>query len=185
MRRLLVVLCGWFVAAQQEQVAAAQGFSPAGENHNDAWKQCRGNDPDARLIACSRLIDAARDTPARVIDAYPRLAFAHYNRGLCYELIGLDDLAIEDISTSIDIEPRAEFRFERRGTIYFRKNLLDKALADYEAALVINPQYAAALYGRGLIRMRIGDLAAGGADVAAAIRHRPNIAAEMARAGVK
>ena len=78
----------------------------------------------------------------------------YYNRGVCYELIGLDDLAIDDISTSIAIEPRAEYRFERRGTIYFRKNLLDEALADYEQALVINPQYASALYGRGIIRNR-------------------------------
>ena len=83
-----------------------------------------------------------------------------YNRGICYELIGLDDLAIEDISPSIEIEPRAEYRFERRGTIYFRNNLIDKALADYEEALVINPQYPSALYGRGIIRMRKGDLPA-------------------------
>ena len=57
-------------------------------------------------------------------------------------MIGLDDLAIEDITSAIEIEPRAEFRYERRGTIYFRLNQLDKALADYEEAIVINPQYA-------------------------------------------
>ncbi len=105
--------------------------------------------------------------------------------GLCYEMIGLDDLAIEDITASIEVEPRAEYRYERRGTIYFRKNQLDKALADYEEALVINPQYAPALYARGIIRMRNGDLAAGGADVALAKRHRATIAEEMERAGVK
>ena len=135
-----------------------------------------------RFSADSRtplLISRASSTLTRA------LAYAYYNRGICYELIGLDDLALEDISMSIEIEPRAEFRFERRGTIYFRKNLLDEALADYEQALVINPQYASALYGRGIIRSRQGDLAGGGADIAAATHHRPNIAAEMARAGVK
>jgi tetratricopeptide (TPR) repeat protein len=104
---------------------------------------------------------------------------------LCYELIGLDDLAIEDITASIEIEPRAEYRFERRASIYFRKGEFDKALADYEEAIVINPQYAPALYGRGIIRMKNGDLAGGGADVALAKRHRATIAEEMARAGVK
>ena len=135
------------------------------------------------MTILGRFVDAIPDY-SRVIESYPRIAYAYYNRGMCYELMGLDDLAIDDITTSIEIE-RAEFRYERRGTIYFRKNELDKALADYEEALVINPQYAPALYGRGTIRIRNGDLARGGADVAAAIHHRPNIAAEMARAGVK
>ena len=119
------------------------------------------------------------------MEADPNLAFAFYFLGLCYEMIGLDDLAIEDITASIEAEPRVEYRYERRGTIYFRKNQLDKALADYEEAIVINPQYAPALYARGIIRMKNGDLAGGGADVAVAKKHRATIAEEMARAGVK
>ena len=113
------------------------------------------------------------------------MAYPYYDRGLCYELIGLADLAIEDITKSIEIEPRAEFRYERRGTIYFREKQLDRALTDYEQALVINPQYAPAIYARGIVKLKKGDLAGGGADIAAAKYIRDTIDVEMARAGVK
>jgi tetratricopeptide (TPR) repeat protein len=139
---------------------------------------------NAAIALQPALIDAIPDF-TRVIDVDPKSAYAYYNRGLCYEGLRLDDLAIEDISAAIGLDPRAEFRYERRATIYFRKGQLDRALADYEQALAINPQYAAALYGRGTIRQKQGDLAAGGADIASAQHFQGDIGDQMRRAGVR
>ena len=176
-----VLRAGQCVQAEESVCPGARRFHRCDRSEPCAQRRVRRS--RHHLTILGRFADAIPDF-TRVIEAYPQLAYAHYNRGICYELLGLDDLAIEDISRSIELEPRAEFRFERRATIYFRKNLLDEALADYEEALVINPEYASALYGRGIIRLKKGN-PTGREDIAAATRHRPNIAIEMGRAGVK
>ena len=121
----------------------------------------------------------------RVIEADPKTSYAFYDRGLCYEILGLTDLAIEDYSAALALTPNEAFKWERRGTLYFRKGQHDLALADYEKSLTVDPQYAAALYGRGAVRMKNGDLAGGGADIAQAKHFNQNIEREMARSGVR
>lgn len=137
------------------------------------------------LTAAGRYADAIPDF-TRVIEMDPKISsFALYDRGLAYEGLGLDDLAIEDFSASIALEPREWRRFERRGTIYFRKGDYDRALADYEQALVINPVYAPALYARGVVKIKKGDAPGAGADFAAAMLLQDDVADVMTRAGVK
>ena len=67
MRLLLIVLSllvAWQPGTVAQQSTVAQDFSPATHHdRDDTWKKCRGNDPDARLLACSQLIDARQDTP--------------------------------------------------------------------------------------------------------------------------
>ena len=47
------------------------------QDRDEAWKRCRGNDPDARLTACTTIIESGQDPPAEIASAY-------YARGAAY-----------------------------------------------------------------------------------------------------
>jgi tetratricopeptide (TPR) repeat protein len=112
-------------------------------------------------------------------------SIALIDRGICYEKLGRDDLAVTDYSAHLEIQPRSQHGLEMRGALYFRARQYDRALADFAEALVVNPSSPTALYGRGMVKRMTGDLRGGDDDIDVARALRTGVAEQMAARGVK
>src|SRR5829696_5659877 len=122
MRQLLVVLYLLFAA---QQSAVAQDFSPATkQEREDTWKKCRGNDPDARLLACSQLIDARQDTAIEIASAY-------YARGNAYRQKSLFTQALDDYNAAISANPSLSDAYGDRGITLTILGRYADAIADF------------------------------------------------------
>jgi tetratricopeptide (TPR) repeat protein len=112
-------------------------------------------------------------------------SIALIDRGICYEKLGRDDLAVADYSAHLEIEPRSQYGLELRGALYFRARQYDRARADFAEALVVNPSSPMALYGRGMVKRMTGDLRGGDEDIDVARAMRAGVVEQMAARGVK
>ncbi len=87
--------------------------------------------------------------------------YGHYDainvyRSDCYSELGLNDLAIADISKVMEKEPTWN-HFCTRGDYYRLSGNLDAAIADFSAAIEEEPSYAYAYYKRGWCYEMQGD----------------------------
>jgi tetratricopeptide (TPR) repeat protein len=171
MRRLLAVLCMLVLAGS---VLAQTG--PAQSDPDDAWKKCRANDPDARLAACSRLIDAGNGTRAE-------LASAHYARGNAYRQKSLFALALEDFNAAIAANPALSDAYGDRGITLIIVGRFADAIPDFTRVIETYPQLAYAYYNRGLCYELLGldDLAI--EDISRSIEIEPRAEFRFERRG--
>jgi len=178
MRRLLVVLCALALSRDVLGQAAAQETpqEPAREASEDIWKKCRGNDPDARMTACSILIARAQDTPAE-------LASAYYARGSAYRQKSLFALALEDFDAAIKANPELTDAYGDRGITLTILGRYTDAIPDFSRVIEIYPNLSYALYNRGICYELIGldDLAID--DISAAIAIEPRAEYRFERRG--
>lgn len=158
-------------------------------------------DLDARIAACTRVVDDKGEAPAQRVLAYRSRGNAYGNRKL-HELANLDfaealkiapqdlsalfgrarsfammgqyDLAITDFTEFLKLNPKGARAFNERGLAYERKGEFDLALADFESALRINPLFDHASNNRGLTHARKGRFEAAIADFGQTIRNEPN-----------
>ena len=100
---------------------------------------------------------------AEAVKAYDDLEeeFGHYDqiniyRSQCYSELGLNDLAIADISKAMAKDPSWR-AFCQRGDYYRLSGNLDAAIADFTAAIEEEPSYAYAYYKRGWCYEMKGD----------------------------
>ena len=132
---------------------------------------------DARIAACTRLLEAAKaGSNAR--------AMALTNRAWPYSLLRRFDLAIADLDEALRLAPNSAVILNDRAFARLRMGQLEAALADYDAALRIDPATVFSLFGRGLVRARQGDKEAAQRDFDAARRLQPDVEAVFARLGV-
>jgi tetratricopeptide (TPR) repeat protein len=139
------------------------------------------------LAGTSRCADAIVDF-TRVIELSEPgtgTSLALIDRGVCFEKLGRDDLAVKDYSAHLQFEPRSQYGLELRGALYFRAREYARALADFAAALVVNPSSPGALYGRGMVKRMTGDLRGGDEDIDVAKAMRAGVVEQMAARGVK
>ena len=134
MRRLLVVLCALARAGR----CSCTDWSRRDRNSDDTWKKCRANDPDVRLSACSRLIDAGTDTPAE-------LASAYYARGNAYRQKSLFALALEDFNAAIEANPALSDAYGDRGITLTILGRFADAIPDFTRVIETYPRLAYAL----------------------------------------
>jgi tetratricopeptide (TPR) repeat protein len=113
-----------------------------GQTQDENWKNCKSEDPDQSLRACSALIQSKHVTGIS-------LAKAFYDRGLAYAHKGDYDRAIQDYDQALGLDPAFAYPFYGRGWVYARKGNYDHAIQDYDQALRLNPDLAVALRGRG------------------------------------
>ena len=100
---------------------------------------------------------------AEAIKAYDALEadYGHYNqinvyRSQCYSELGVNDLAIADISKAMEKEPDWD-SFCLRGNYYQLSGNLDAAIADFTAAIEEEPTFAYAYYKRGWCHEMMGN----------------------------
>ena len=101
---------------------------------------------------------------AQEVRAYDELEeeFGHYDlinvyRSDCYSELGLNEMAIEDISKVMEKEPDWELLC-RRGDYYRLSGNLDAAIADFTAAIEENPKEGYCYYRRGWTYEMIGEM---------------------------
>ncbi|MGQ0681469.1 tetratricopeptide repeat protein [Bradyrhizobium sp.] len=144
---------------------------PAKAQRGSDWRDCNGRDADARISACSRIIDKAggRNSTMR--------AGAFNNRGIAYFSKGEFDRAIRDFDEAIAAKPNNPVLHHNRGLALYNKGDNEGAIRSYEEAISIHPKYAMAHNDRANVyfRMKEYDRAISGYDDAIRLQPRDPI----------
>ena len=158
-------------------------------------------DADAKIAACSRVIEDIGQAGAfralayrnrgtaygnRKLHALANIDFAEalklspqdqaalFGRARSFAMTGQYDRAIADFTEFLQLNPQGVRAFNERGLMHERKGDLDLALADFESALKINPMLDHARNNRGLVLARQGKFEAAIAEYGETIRIEPN-----------
>jgi tetratricopeptide (TPR) repeat protein len=86
-----------------------------------------------------------------VIDQYPSVPAALYNRGLYYQNEGQDTSALSDLNRAIAARPDYADAYNNRGTILLKLGRPDEALQDLSRAIQYDSTKAQAYFNRGYI----------------------------------
>jgi tetratricopeptide (TPR) repeat protein len=70
----------------------------------------------------------------------PEDSEAYTYRGISYQLLGKDDLAMADLSKALELDPEDSLAYTYRGISYQEQGDDEKALADFDAALKLDPE---------------------------------------------
>ncbi len=185
-------------------IACALGlYSAAALAATEADRRDCASDPniDAKIAACTRVIDDDAQTAAFRALAYRNRGIAYGNRKLhtlanidfvealklapqdqaalfgrarSFSQMGQYDRAIADFTEFLKLNPQGTRALNERGLAYERKGDLDLALADFDNALKINPRLEHARNNRGLVLARQGKLEAAIAEYTETLRIEPN-----------
>jgi tetratricopeptide (TPR) repeat protein len=149
-------------------LALLTGSVPAQARGGSDWRDCNGRDVDARISACSRIIDEAggRNSSMR--------AGAFNNRGIAYFSKGELDRAVRDFDEAIAAKPNNPVLRHNRGMALYNKGDNEAAIRSYDEAISIHPKYAAAYNDRANVyfRMKDYDKAISGYDEAVRLQPR-------------
>jgi tetratricopeptide (TPR) repeat protein len=156
-----ILLSSAMVLALMAGAAQARGGSD--------WRDCNGRDIDARILACSRIIDetggrqnstmragafnnrgiayfskgdferAARDFD-EAIAAKPNNPVLYHNRGMALYNKGDNEAAIRSYDQAIGIHPKYSMAYNDRANVYFRMKEYDKAISGYDDAIQLQPR---------------------------------------------
>jgi len=135
-----------------------------------------------RIVGCTAVIRAGRETPANLSEAFSLRGFAYLYRGQLYALredfehAKQDyDQAIQDYDQAIRLNPNHANHFNSRGLAYFAKGQFDRAIQDYDQAIQLDPQSARPFFNRGVAKRAKGDSTGGDDDIAKALQLDPNL----------
>jgi len=90
-----------------------------------------------------------------VLEKYPTVAQAFYNRGKYYETVGKEDNALEDYTNAIKYNSKKYKAITNRANILGRRGKLEEALAEYDKAIAIDPDQVYAYINRGNMYVRL------------------------------
>jgi len=93
----------------------------------------------------------------KAIDLNPNDASAYNNRGLAYDNLDKDDLAIADYVKAIELNPKYGDAFNNLAKTYGRRGYYKQAILFYDRVIELNPKDADAYYNRGNAYGRLGD----------------------------
>ena len=127
----------------------------------------RGSDVEAKIRACTALIESGRSLPRAT-----RAMYLGY-RGWAFLQKGDLKAALADLDVSIGLAPNEFGGFGTRAGIHKSLGQYDKALADIDRSIKLAPRMAAARAVRGDILRERGDMEAALADYATALRLDP------------
>ncbi len=108
-----------------------------GQTRDKNWKQCKSDDPERSVKACSALIQSGQEKGIN-------LAKAFCGRGLAYARKGEYDHAIQDYDEALRINPTYVAAFSNRGIAYAHKGDYDRGIQDLDQALRLKPNDASA-----------------------------------------
>jgi tetratricopeptide (TPR) repeat protein len=129
---------------------------------------CTHNKPIERFSAANwseigrQAIDAKRWNEAlnaynKAIELNPNDASAYNNRGLAYDNLDKNDLAIADYSKAIELNPEYGDAFNNLGKTFSRVGNYHRAILYYDRAIELNRKDADAYYNRGDAFSRLGN----------------------------
>ena len=98
-------------------------------------------------------LEQARRIYARLIEANPDLAVAHYNLGGIYFRMKKPTYAIREYTRALEIEPRSVHTLNALGVACKQLKHYDEAELRLKQAIRIDPGYAPAYYNLGLVFM--------------------------------
>jgi tetratricopeptide (TPR) repeat protein len=159
-----VLLSSAMVLALMAGTAQARGGSD--------WRDCNGRDIDARISACSRIID---ETGGRSNSTMRAGAFN--NRGIAYFSNGDFERAARDFDEAIAAKPNNPVLYHNRGMALYNKGDNEAAIRSYDEAISIYPKYSMAHNDRANVyfRMKEYDKAISGYDEAIRLQPRDPI----------
>jgi tetratricopeptide (TPR) repeat protein len=135
--------------------------------------------PDARIAACSRLIESGKWKGKDI-------GWAYANRCAVYSAQGKADKAFADCEKAIEVDPDSVIGYQIRGDILLQRGESEKALADYDNAIAHGARYAAIFVDRGNLLLAKGESQKAIADFDQALAFNPNSArALIARGGAR
>lgn len=165
----------------------------------DDWTNCKAGGGDARIAACTRMIEKGGQSPRDLASAYRFRAVAYgrqkekekadadlkeamridpataaFSRGFAGLLEGDTDAAISEFSKAIKADPGNADIYNARGVAYLRKGDADRAVVDYSQALKLDPGSAPALSNRGRFYLNRDNPELALADLNEAIRLAPD-----------
>ncbi len=146
-------------AAAALLIAGITNLSAAADD-DSRW--CREGNTEAKIAACSRLIDRN-----------PEDAEAYDHRGEAYSFSNTYDRAIADFDKAIGLDPKNAKTYTHRGKAYAGKKDFDRAIADFDQAIRLDPRDATAWSERGRAYESKGDNDRAIADYDQAIRLNP------------
>jgi tetratricopeptide (TPR) repeat protein len=129
----------------------ATGASPVSARQSSDWRECNGNDIEAKIAACTRILDSGRRESSN------NRAIAYNNRGIGISAKGDNDRAIRDFDAAIQLKPNDPIIFHNRGLTYYDKGDYDRAIRDYDEAISLNPKYSAGYNARANVYFAKGE----------------------------
>ena len=157
-----MVRCASFVLAIVFWCGQALAASEA-----DRRNCATGQGPDARIEACTRVLeDQSASAALRTL--------AYRDRGIAYIGKRLFELAVLDLDEALKLSPQDVPALASRARALGHRGQYDRAIADFTEVLRLNPRNDAALNERGLMHLRKNDPVAAQADFEAALSINPN-----------
>jgi tetratricopeptide (TPR) repeat protein len=149
-------------------VLAGTGLCVALADEIDQSRQTCDNlkaDPDDRIPACTRLLEAGRkDFDVGTI---------YSTRANVWYLKGNFDNAIADYQASINHSPKLSAALQGLGNSYFRKSEFRSAIKAYSDALAVERKSAELYNNRGLAQLDVGEFSSAVKDFGEAIKLNP------------
>jgi tetratricopeptide (TPR) repeat protein len=165
--RLLMALL--LVLAFASQLAAQSPIANA-----DLWVQCKNQQDDKALSACTQIIDSKTESGVRLARAYNLRAVIHQREGQL-------DQAVADFSRGIQLMKDAgqagwelAFLYFMRANTYRAMGDLDQAIIDHTESISVAPGWDKSYNDRGAIYFQKGDFARALDDISKVISFRPN-----------
>src|SRR5689334_14073763 len=164
---------------------AMAGASDASARAGSDWRECNGRDADARIAACSRILDqgargnstmragafnsrasawfskgeyerAARDLDEAIAEK-PNNPVLYYNRGLVLANKGDNEAALRSFDEAISLNPRYSSAYNDRANVFFRQKDYDRAISGYDEAIRLDPRNSTLWGNRGNTYRQKGD----------------------------
>ncbi len=145
------------------------GVNAPASAESDQWIKCQGGDDDARIVACTQVIERGKRGADR-----ERVA-AHFNRGRAYLDKKEFDRAILDYTSALHLDSRLPAVHGWRARAYRAKGEPGKALADLDEALKLDPNATQLYIERGETYAEKGDLQRAIEDFSAVIGRSPDL----------
>ena len=142
---LLFILTVIFITAGCKHNKTIEGFSAA------KWSEIGHQAIDANRW------NEALNAYNKAIELNPNDASAYNNRGLAYDNLDKNDLAITDYKKAIELNPKYGDAFNNLGKTYGRRGDYKRAILYYDRAIELNPKDADAYYNRGDAFSRLGN----------------------------
>src|SRR3984957_13355697 len=140
-------------------------LGPAIADEFDETRQLCDNlkaDPDERIPACTRLLEAGR----KDVD----LSMVYRVRGNVWYLKGNFDNAISDYQAAVNHNPKLISALQGLGNSYFRKAEFRPAIKAYSDALAVEKKSAELYNNRGLAQLNVGEFSSAVRDFGEAIK---------------
>lgn len=142
------------------------------------WLDCKGDDYEKSVAACTALIDSGQ-----LNDADRSLALA--NRGWALNGLAQYDKAVSDYTESLRLaSDHNAWAYFNRALAYIYQDRFDKAAADLSQALLVDPSYVEARASRGFAYKHLGNLNEALSDLSSAIEANPRYAYAYAVRGL-